>query len=65
MESANKITAKTFEEKTGFIPVDDDLERASCPKAGELGHQCCGWCKKHDGPMTQCLCAFKRKGNKD
>lgn len=59
MPEQNKITAEIFKKKTGSAPVDDDLERANCSEAGEIGHLSCGWCKKHDGPMTQCLCAFE------
>ncbi len=38
-----KITRHTFKVATGRKPVDDDLERCNCPKAGEIGHLCCGW----------------------
>lgn len=38
-----RITAEYFEKHTGFLPKDDDLERANCPRSGELGHFHCGW----------------------
>lgn len=41
-----EITAAYFKECTGFDPVDDDLERCNCQKAGESGHRYCGW--NHD-----------------
>ena len=37
------ITAQYFQEATGHEPVNDDLERCNCPKAGEEMHQQCGW----------------------
>lgn len=37
------IDAATFKEATGSDPKDDDLARCNCPKAGEIGHQWCGW----------------------
>ena len=41
-----EITAKMFEEATGCIPINDDLERCNCPLAGDIGHSTCGWNKK-------------------
>lgn len=46
------ITAKYFERATGRKPVDDDLERANCPKSGQLGHWACGWCNEKNLPHT-------------
>lgn len=37
------ITAEQFQAATGHQPKDDDLERCNCPKAGQIGHQHCGW----------------------
>jgi hypothetical protein len=37
------ITAEMFRKATGSDPVQDDLERANCLKAGEPGHYHCGW----------------------
>ena len=58
-----EITAKYFAEKTGNEPVDDDLERCNCKKAGEFGHSCCGWCPAHNLPVFQCGC-INLKNNK-
>ena len=44
------ITAEQFKEATGTEPVNDDLERSNCPKAGTLGHQDCGWCENKNLP---------------
>ncbi len=44
------ITAEMFKEATGHDPINDDLERANCPKAGESGHFCCGWNWKINKP---------------
>jgi hypothetical protein len=60
-----RITKKIFLEKTGFNPVNDDLERANCKKAGETVHLFCGWCEKHDKPRIACMCiAPYKRGNK-
>lgn len=37
------ITAEWFKTATGADPIQDDLERSNCPKAGESGHYYCGW----------------------
>lgn len=36
------ITAEYFEQATGHPPQGDDLYRANCSQAGELGHYHCG-----------------------
>lgn len=46
------ITAEEYEEAVGRPPVDDDLDRANCPKAGELGHMMCGWNHELNLPNT-------------
>jgi hypothetical protein len=48
-------TAEQYFEATGHMPVQDDLERANCPKAGEIMHVACGWCDKHDKPKAECM----------
>jgi hypothetical protein len=48
------ITAEIFEQKTGRKPTDDDLERANCGKAGQIGHWACGWCPMCDKPVAEC-----------
>jgi hypothetical protein len=45
------ITAEYFEKRTGYPPIQDDLERSNCPHAGTLGHSQCGWNKKLDLPV--------------
>jgi hypothetical protein len=47
-----KITAELFRAATGHDPVNDDLERANCPKAGQLGHHHCGWDHDRNLPYT-------------
>ena len=39
----DEITAEMFKEFTGREPMDDDLERCNCKKAGKPGHMQCGW----------------------
>ena len=53
------MTAQEFEARTGYAPAQDDLDRVNCEEAGTVGHLCCGWCEKHDGPMFQCGCRAK------
>lgn len=36
----------------------DDLDRAFCEKAGQLGHRHCGWCDEHNQPRFRCGCYF-------
>jgi hypothetical protein len=38
-----KITAERFAKAVGREPVDDDLERCNCDKAGQISHMMCGW----------------------
>lgn len=46
----SEITAEKFIACTGYEPVDDDLDRCNCDKAGQIGHELCGWDKKRDMP---------------
>ena len=55
------MTAKEFEEKLGYPPEDDDLERVNCIHAGEPTHMSCGWCSKHDRPRFICGCLYLSK----
>jgi hypothetical protein len=48
------ITAEHYREATGRFVVDDELDRANCERAGQLGHTMCGWCHKHDLPNSIC-----------
>lgn len=45
-----EITAEMFREATGHEPIQDDLERSNCPKAGQVGHNDCGWDEHHNLP---------------
>jgi len=45
-----EITKEMWLAATGYAAVDDDLERANCPKAGQIGHHGCGWCSVCDKP---------------
>lgn len=38
-----QITEEYFYKATGRQPKEDDMERVNCPKAGESGHNNCGW----------------------
>lgn len=38
-----KISAAHFERRMDRKPQDDDLERCNCRKAGQSGHEFCGW----------------------
>lgn len=48
------MNAVQFIYRTGYAPVQDDLERVNCSEAGKIGHQQCGWCEKCDAPRFQC-----------
>lgn len=37
------ITVKAFIAATGRKPVQDDMDRVNCERAGECGHMFCGW----------------------
>ena len=53
MSEPMTITAEHFREATGREPVDDDLERCNCPKAGQVMHWSCGWNKKLNRPVFE------------
>lgn len=38
------MTREEFQRRTGREPVNDDIERATCPLAGRIGHKHCGLC---------------------
>lgn len=46
-------TEKDFLDNTGYEPEQDDLDRANCEKAGQLGHSNCGICV-HKKPVFMC-----------
>jgi hypothetical protein len=37
------------------LDEDDNIERITCPKAGQDGHRCCGYCPKCGAP-NYCGC---------
>jgi hypothetical protein len=44
------ITEAYFTQRVGREPIQDDLERANCPHAGQIGHYFCGWNKTLNWP---------------
>ena len=56
-----EITEEMFIKATKKTPLDDDLERCNCPKAGELGHSSCGWNKERNLPQFYVGPVFKDK----
>ena len=59
------FTAADFDRATGRPPTDDDLERANCSKAGEIGHMNCGWCYTSNLPKFQCHWCFTSQPHED
>ncbi len=53
------MNEKEFEEIAGFPPDNDDLDRANCPHAGEIGHYQCGICDNCKKPRFLCLCEIE------
>lgn len=49
------MNAQEFLEVVGYEPEQDDLERANCEKAGEVGHTSCGICPVCGKPNFVCL----------
>lgn len=41
--SVEEITTRRFTEIVGRPPIQDDLARCNCDRAGEPGHYSCGW----------------------
>lgn len=50
-----KITAEYFKKRVGRQPKDDDLHRANCNRAGNIGHFMCGWCNECNKPRFACM----------
>jgi len=59
------ITYVQFFKATGHTPVNDDLERVNCEKAGEFGHMSCGWCEEHNQPEFYCGCRAIKRANEE
>lgn len=57
MTTTFPVTAVMFKAMTGRVPIQDDLERCNCKKAGQIGHYSCGMCK-HDMPVFRCQPCF-------
>jgi hypothetical protein len=51
MKAKETITESFFIKFTGEVPINDDLERCNCKKAGEPGHKFCGWNYSKNKPM--------------
>jgi len=51
-------TEEQFNVAAGRYPIEDELERVNCAKAGHAGHYLCGWCDKHDKPRLICGCSL-------
>lgn len=51
MKAKSIITEEMFKAAMNSDPIQDDLERCNCERAGELGHLCCGWNYKLNVPM--------------
>jgi len=49
-----QITAEIFAHYVGRPPQNDDLMRANCNLAGQLGHSACGWCGSCQRPRFIC-----------
>lgn len=52
-------TREDFVRETGEEPVQDDLERANCKLAGQIGHVGCGICS-HKRPVFTCEECFAK-----
>ena len=47
----SEITREIFLKHVGTEPIQDDLERCNCLKAGEHMHLDCGWNKQKNKPV--------------
>ena len=61
MKRKSKMNEETFTQRTGYVPIDDDLERVNCDSAGKLGHKSCGVCK-HDNPLFLSCSLCEKEG---
>lgn len=55
---AERMTADEYRRLFWREPVQDDLERVRCTKAGQPGHWLCGVCDEHLLPRFVCGCAL-------
>lgn len=56
------ITAEQFTKAVGSEPVQDDLARCNCTKAGTFGHSQCGWNDKANLPIFMCSSSPESRG---
>lgn len=54
------ITKEDFAYAIGQKPVQDDMERVNCPKAGQIAHMQCGWCYTCNMPVFMCICGYNK-----
>lgn len=50
------INKERFKKATGREPMQDDLERCNCKKAGQIGHMMCGWNHDQNLPVFDAVC---------
>lgn len=62
-QKGGRITHRHFVQATGRKPIQDDLERSNCPKAGQIGHFCCGWNWEADLPQFDIGARFDKVAN--
>jgi len=58
------MTRLGYRIRVGSWPSGVDLWQVNCKKGGELGHEWCGWYRKHRGPRFKCKCRIPRKEEK-
>lgn len=54
-----KWTEQDFLKFVGRNPIQDDLDRVNCDKAGTSGHHSCGICE-HNLPVFECQVCFAK-----
>lgn len=53
------MTPAEFEATYGRPPVEDEMHRVNCDRAGNLGHSMCGMCaQEHHVPRFMCGCLY-------
>ena len=57
------VDAAGYKQFAKTDPIQDDLERLNCAKAGEFGHSQCGPCVKHMMPRFMCGCFSLKEAN--
>lgn len=59
LQFMTKWNTNQFLRHVGREPVNDDLDRCNCDKAGEQGHKACGICE-HYRPVFECQTCFPK-----